>query len=190
MFLLANRVAAAAAGGPAGVALLEAPRLLVAPLQVVGASAGNLTTPRAARAFARGGRGALLHFITPVAATWTVVFAAYAAVVAAAPGFWLRLVYGGKYAGAETILVLWCATYALTGTRVVPASALRVTRNNAAVMWAAVAAGATVLAATAVLAAWLGVTGAAIGRLVGEITLVVLVAVAFFRRVAGRERSS
>jgi O-antigen/teichoic acid export membrane protein len=179
MFLLANRLAAAIVGGTAGVAMLEAPRLLVAPLQIVGASAGNLTIPRAARSWASGGRAGLLRFLTPVAVAWMLAFAGYATIVAAAPSFWLRLFYGSKYAGTEPILVLWCATYALLGLRVLPLTALRVTRRYSVTMWASIAGGVTVLLSAAALSAWLGVVGAAIGRLVGEVVLIAILVSAF-----------
>ena len=183
MFLLANRLAAAGAGGTIGVAMLEAPRLLVAPLQIIGASAGTLSAPRAARAYASGGKRALLRFLSPIAAVWAAAFVGYAAIIAAAPGFWLRAFYGQKYSGAETILVLWCLTYALIGLRVLPQSALRVTRNYSVTMWASLAGGGVVVVVSGVFAAWLGVPGAAIGRLVGEVVLMTVLVTGFIKRV-------
>jgi O-antigen/teichoic acid export membrane protein len=186
MFILANRLAAAGAGGTVGVAELEAPRLLVAPLQIIGTSAGSLAAPRAAQVYSRGGRTALLRFLRPVAALWSGSFLAYAAVVAVAPGFWLRMFYGTKYAGTETILVFWCLSYALLGVRVLPQSALRVTRHYSETMWANLAAGGVVVVASVLLSVRFGVVGAASGRFLGEAALTGLLTVMFLRRVGTR----
>jgi len=187
MFHLANRLAAAMVAGTPGVAMLEAPRLLVAPLNIVGISAGSLTTPHAARAYAAGGKPALLGFLKPVAIAWAVGFGAYTGLIAAAPSFWLHTFYGAKYAGAETIVVLWCLSYFLLGLRVLPGSSLSVTRNYDVTMWAGLTGGAAVIAASMLLAAWKGVTGAALGRLVGDAVLLAVLVVGFIVRVAPRD---
>ncbi len=179
----ASRFVAAAYGGTVGVAMLEAPRLLVAPLHVIGIGAGSVSAPKAAIAHARGGTKALMAFLTPVAALWAAAFLGYALLIAAAPGFWLRLLYGNAYAGTESILVVWCFCYALLGLRVLPATALRVTRHYSAIMWASLAAGVVVIAASAILCSRLGVAGAALGRLAGEVVLMTLLVAAFVRQV-------
>jgi O-antigen/teichoic acid export membrane protein len=183
ILLYANRFVAAAFGGTVGVAMLEAPRLLVAPLHVVSISAGSVTTPRAAVAYATGGRKALLGFLVPVAALWTGGFLAYALVVAVAPGFWLQLFYGDKFKGTETILVLWCLCYAISGLRVLPASALKVVRHYRVVMWSSLTAGCVMVAAALVLCPHLGVEGVVLGRLTGDIVLLALLVAAFVKWV-------
>ncbi len=181
VLLYGNRFVAAALGGTVSVAMLEAPRLLVAPLHVASISAAGVTVPRAAQAYAGGGRKGLLAFLTPVAAVWAGGFLAYALVLAVAPGFWLRLLYGGAFAGAEPVLVLWCVCYAVAGLRVLPATALRVTRRWAAVMWTSLAAGGAMLATALPLGALLGVKGVVLGRLVGDVTALAGLTAAFAR---------
>jgi O-antigen/teichoic acid export membrane protein len=184
MFVLANRLAAAGAGGTVGVAMLEAPRLLVAPLQIIGTSAGSLAAPRAAQAYSRGGRSGLLRFLIPIGTLWTGSFVAYALTVGVAPAFWLRAFYGAKYAGTELILVLWCLTYALLGLRVLPQAALGITKHYDLTMWANLAAGGVVVVASVMLSVWFGVVGVALGRLIGEVVLTGLLTAIFVRRVA------
>lgn len=188
MLQYASRFVAAGFGGTVGVAMLEAPRLLVAPLHVIGISAGSVSAPKAAIAHAKGGTKALMAFLTPVAALWTAAFLGYALVIAAAPGYWLRLLYGNAYAGTERILVVWCFCYAILGLRILPATALRVTRHYSAIMWSSLAAGVVVIAASAALCSRLGVEGAALGRLAGEVVLMSLLVEAFFRKVRPWER--
>lgn len=182
----ANRFIAAAFAGTAGVAALEAPRLLVAPLQIIGTGAGNLTLPKASRHYAEGGMRAMLRFLTPVALLWGGAFVGYAGLIAVAAPFWLRLAYAGKYDGSRWILVVWCAANALMGLRVMQSTALRATRNLRPTMTASLLSGAVVVVASVAGCATLGAGGAALAKLTGEVTLGVALTVAFVRLLRGR----
>jgi O-antigen/teichoic acid export membrane protein len=183
VLLYGNRFVAAVFGGTVSVAMLEAPRLLVAPLHVFSISAGSVTSPRAAVEYARGGRKALFRFLLPVAALWAAGHFAYVLMIALAPGFWLRLFYGDKFEGAATILVLWCLCYATASLRVLPGTALRVTRHYAVLMWSSLAAGCVMVAAAVVLCMYLGVEGAVLGRLIGDLALLGFLIAAIVRRL-------
>jgi len=181
LMLQANRFIAAAFAGTAGVALLEAPRLLVAPLQTISQGAGNLTFPRAARHFAEGGTTGMLRFLRPVSLLWAVSFITYSAVLAVAPAFWIRLAYSGKYEGGTSILLIWCAANAVMGLRVLPSTALRVMRRLDLTMVSNLVAGGCVVATSLMLCALMGPAGAAIAKAVGEVVLLVAL-LAFLRR--------
>ena len=186
MSVHANRFIAAAFAGTAGVALLEAPRLLVSPLHIIGTGAGNLMLPNATRRFARGGMPAMLRFLTPVGIVWAAVFVGYSALVAVAAPFWLDLFFGGKYAEGRWILVVWCAVHALIGLRMLPSTSLRATRNLRQTMVASVASGLVVVVASLWLCATLGPGGAAVAKLAGEIVLLATLGVFFVRLLRGR----
>jgi O-antigen/teichoic acid export membrane protein len=183
LMLQANRFVAAAFAGTAGVALLEAPRLLVAPLQAIATGAGNLTFPKAARSRAEGGTAGMLRFLRPVAVVWAATFFAYAAVLAAAPSFWLRLAYSGRYDDSAGILLLWCATLAVMGLRVLPGTALKVMRRLDLTMVAHLAAGGSVVVMSLAMCYVLGPAGAALAKLVGELMLVGVMALFLTREL-------
>ncbi len=182
----ANRFIAAGFAGTAGLAIIEAPRLLVAPLQVIGTGAGNLTLPKATRRYAAGGMRAMLRFLTPVTALWGAAFVGYAALVAVGAPFWLKLAYAGKYDSSRWILLVWCAASALMGLRVMPGIALRATRNLRPAMTASLLSGIAVVVVSFAACAALGPGGAAIAKLVGEVVLLVTLTVFFVRLVRGR----
>jgi len=184
---MGTKVIVAAFGGLAGAATLEAPRLLLAPLQILSIGGRSVLTPRASQKYAEGGKRGLLAFMLPAAVVLGTVFIGYAAVVAIAPELWLGLLYGDKYAGAGTILVLWAAVYALMGLKVLPGTTLAVLRRPDAVMYVALSRGALCAVAVTALAAQFGSIGGTAAVLVTEVVAVVsvsLLCLALLRRIA------
>jgi O-antigen/teichoic acid export membrane protein len=171
----ASNFVVAALAGLAGTAALEAPRLLLAPVQVVSFGWMNFMLPRGAMTLAAEGPAALVRFVDRAAAVSGAVFLAFGLAVAAAPELCLRLLYAGRYQ-EPLVLRLWAASYVLLGIRVILSTTLYVMRRSDLMMVAVLACGAGSLALTAALSRPLGPTGAVSARLLGEAALLVAVA--------------
>jgi O-antigen/teichoic acid export membrane protein len=156
--------------GPAGVAALQAPRLLMAPLQVASFAAMNYLLPGGAETLDRSGPDALRRFIRRAALLFGGVSLAYALVPALFPGDVLRFVYRGRY-DDPLLLRLWCATQVVAGTRVVLSAALYVHRRSDVIMKAVLTSGLGAIALSTVLTAAWDAAGAAVAMLAAELGL-------------------
>ena len=171
----ASNFVVAALAGLAGTAAMEAPRLLLAPVQVVSFGWMNFMLPRGAITLADQGPAALVRFVHRAAAVSGAVFLAFGLAVAAAPDLYLRLLYAGRYR-EPLVLRLWAASYVLLGIRVILSATLYLMRRSDLMMVAVLACGAGSLALTAALTRPLGPTGAVSARLLGEASLLAAVA--------------
>jgi O-antigen/teichoic acid export membrane protein len=169
----AQNFVVASFGGAAATAALEAPRLLLAPVQVAAFGAINFMLTLGAQSLALGGVAALRKQASRAGLFGGAAFAAYAAVFALWPSGWLALVYGGRYSD-PVVLWIWCASHVLLGTRVILSSVLYLMRRTELVMKAMLAAGSSALLLSIPLSSALSVRGAALARLAGEVVLLVL----------------
>jgi O-antigen/teichoic acid export membrane protein len=169
----AQNFVVASFGGAAATAALEAPRMLLAPVQVAAFGAINFMLTRGAQALAHGGAPALRKEASRAGLLGGAAFAAYAAAFALWPSGWLALVYGGRY-GDPVVLWIWCASHVLLGTRVILGSVLYLMRRTELVMKSMLAAGSSALLLSIPLSSTLSVRGAALARLAGEAVLLVL----------------
>jgi O-antigen/teichoic acid export membrane protein len=170
--------------GAVGAAELEAPRLLVAPLQIVAFGLVNLLLPRGAAILEQGSTDDLRAFVHRAAGRVLAAFGAYATVLVAFPALSLRLAFAGRY-DDPVVLALWSVAHVLLGVRVILSTSLYVMRRSDLMMVATLAAGLVGLAAAIPLAARFGAAGPAAARTAAE--LVLLTAVLLFSRRAGQE---
>ncbi|HET9315337.1 MAG TPA: hypothetical protein VFQ51_07085 [Vicinamibacteria bacterium] len=166
----AQNFVVASFGGGAATAALEAPRLLLAPVQVAAFGVINFMLTRGTYALAEGGVAALRASVRKATLLGALAFGTYAAVFAARPGFWLGHLYGGRY-DDPVVLWFWCASHVLLGTRVILSTALYLMRRTELVMKAMLASGGAALLLSIPLSASLSARGAALARLVGEALL-------------------
>jgi O-antigen/teichoic acid export membrane protein len=171
--------------GTAGAASLDAPRLIVAPLQVVLFALVNLALPSSVRA-ANEGQRALKRVLVPAIGGIALVAGLYLACVSAWPAFWLRQVYGGHYLDSR-MLRLWAVAYMLMSVRGVLTVALYATRRSDLLMYATLPSGLLSLAAALPLALHTGALGAVWARVFGELLLLSLVAFLAYRILSRME---
>lgn len=159
-----------AIAGAAGVAALQATRLLVSPLQVASFAALNFVLPRGAARLQEGGPAALERLVARTTALFTGAAVAYALLLSAAPALWLQLAYAGRYQD-ELLLRLCCALQVVAAARLLLSAALYVRRRSDLIMSAVLTcgAGSTVLS-LALARAW-GAVGVAGALLAGELVL-------------------
>jgi O-antigen/teichoic acid export membrane protein len=137
--------------GPAGVAGLQAARLLVSPLQVASFATLNFLLPRGAERLREGGPRALDRLVVGATGAFTAAALGYALVLAAAPSWWLGLVYGGRY--DEPLILRLCAAVQVVATaRFLLSSSLYVRRRSDLIMTAVLTCGVGAM----VLVQWLG----------------------------------
>jgi O-antigen/teichoic acid export membrane protein len=156
--------------GPAGVAALQAPRLLLAPLQVASFAAINYLVPRGAERLERSGAATLTRFVDRAALLFAAACVAYALVPALFPREVLGLVYRGRY-DDPLLLRLWCATQVVAGVRVVLSAALYVRRRSDLIMKTVLTSGLGAVALSAALTAGWQAAGAAVAMLAAELCL-------------------
>lgn len=150
--------------------MVQAARLLIAPLQILSMGAGSVLGPRAARAFGRGGTVELRRFLGRLAPIWVLAFLAYGALVAVAPEFWLSVLYRGKYAGAGLVVLLWVAVFVVqSGLRRLPSLLLSAMRRPDLGLFISLPAGLLALVLTGVFTRYAGPQWAVAGRLVGAV---------------------
>jgi len=110
VFLMrANHIILGLFGGLSKVAVLEASRLLVAPILFMSQGVGNILGPRAAGKYVQGGQSGLGRLVAATYKYWGLGCGLYALVLAMAPRFWLVLLLSEKYQGTSLILFMWLA---------------------------------------------------------------------------------
>jgi len=154
--------------GAVGTALVEAPRLLLAPLNILHFAGVNVLTPRAAEQIAQHGKASLARQIPRMAALWLIPFVGYPVLVMLAPGLWLNLVYGGKWDHAVHMVQLWAIGQSVAGLRVFPWILVNALMRPDLYMRGSVTTGLVSLAASALFISQMGAKGVLLGRLVGD----------------------
>jgi O-antigen/teichoic acid export membrane protein len=180
-------------GGMAGVAavgMIEAARLLVAPLHILQFGGPNIITPRAAKAYGQGGVRALSSFVRRLAPLWIAPFILYGLVVAIAPTFWLKLFFGEKYSTAGLVVTLWVAVYVVIGLQQMPALVLNAMRRPDFILYIILPEGVLTITLTAAFIRFHGAEWAVAGRLLSEVAgaaALFLFAYILLRRMAAKQ---
>ena len=181
--LLAGQASLWAIGGlkgTAGVGMIEAARLVLAPLQILGLGVPKVLEPRAVRLYERQGAGHLRDFLKRLLPLWSAPFLAYGLIVLAAPEYWLDLLFGEKYEGAGAIVLLWVLVYVLHGLRVIPTLVLNALKRPDVMLFVSIPVGVVTVLSTAGLTGWAGLDWAVGGRVMGD--LLALIATGFWAR--------
>ena len=181
--LLAGQASLWAIGGlkgTSGVGMVEAARLVLAPLQILWLGVPKVLDPRAVRLYERQGARHLRNFLKRLLPLWSAPFLAYGLIVLAAPEYWLDLLFGEKYEGAGAIVMLWVLVYVLLGLRVMPALVLNALKRPDVMLFVSIPVGVVTVLSTAGLTGWAGLDWAVGGRVMGD--LLALIATGFWAR--------
>ncbi len=175
LFQWAPNLIVAAMVGLSGPAILEAPRLLLAPLNILLLGAANFLTPRASSRYAESGSAGLFDLLKHATIVIGVLFTAYAAMIAVMPGFWLEILYEDKYRGATLIVVLWAVVKVFDGLSLPLMIALTAARRPDLVMYATVGIGLSITAAAVGMTYLWGPVGAAVAVTGGKAVFLLVV---------------
>jgi O-antigen/teichoic acid export membrane protein len=171
----------AALAGPAAVGVFHACRTLVQPVTVLQSAMDGIDKPRAAAAWAARGAPALRRVLWRSFGWMAVPALPFLAIVALAAGPLLGLLYGPAYAGAESVVVAWCAVAACSLFSQPVESGLYVTHRPRALFLARCAAALASLGAAVPLVQAQGAVGALLAMALGFALAAALGSLALFR---------
>ena len=97
--------------GASAVGTLKAAQTLMGITHILFQGLENVVPVRAAWHLRHGGREALVHYLRKIALVFGLVTAAIGIVAAAAPEFWLGLVFGEEYGGYGFLLQWFAVIY-------------------------------------------------------------------------------
>jgi O-antigen/teichoic acid export membrane protein len=127
----------------------------------------NFLTPRAARAFARGGRSELQHVLRRTALLFLVTLGGFVLLILITGDLPVRLVYGSKYSGTGPVLGLLALTMLLNSLGITAGNGLWVLDGPRANVAADVCTLVVTLGVVCALVGSLGILGAALALLAG-----------------------
>jgi O-antigen/teichoic acid export membrane protein len=104
-------IAAPAYYGPAAAGVLKASQNLMGVTHVWFQGLDNIVPVESARRLRANGVGAMLIYIRSILLKWGGLTLLFAVVISAAPGFWLRLVYGNSMVQYAYVLRLYALLY-------------------------------------------------------------------------------
>lgn len=163
--------------GATAVGALRAANTLLGLTNVLRLALHNVAPVRAAEHFARDGSAALARYVARIGRIGGWATAAIVLVLAAAPEFWLGILFGIEFAPYGWLVRWYAAAYFLMFVMVVLSAALRATERTRVIFLAHLAAAIVLAVTMQPLFDRFGITGAAIGAvLVQTVTVAVLAA--------------
>jgi O-antigen/teichoic acid export membrane protein len=144
----------------------------------------NSVPVRAARKFHEGGVQALQHYIFQVTILWGGLTLAFASIIAIAPGFWLRLLYGSSYAHYGYVLRWYALLYVLIFVGLPLRSGLRALEHTKPIFISYTAMTAFAVLFAFPFAKHLGLSGAMIGLIGTQIIFQSVLAYSFQKRIS------
>ncbi len=162
-------IAAGALFGATAVGALKAAQNLMGIMHILFYGLDNVVPVRAALYYRRGGKKALVTYLRRVALLGGLATGAVAVIAAAAPEFWLALVFGEQYTGFGYILRWYAVIYLAIFIGLPLRSGLRALEDTRPIFFGY--AVATIIAVTSVypLLTGLGITGAVVGILLVQV---------------------
>ena len=149
--------------GPAAVGALRAAQNLMGVIQVITLGLENIVPTKAGWHYHHYGVPGLLAYIGRVAVAGEVTTVLIGLVVAAAPEFWLGLVFGDSYVGHGGLVRLFAIIYAVVFVMTPIRAGLRAIEYTSPMLSSTAASSLVALASAYPLVRLFGVTGAALG---------------------------
>ena len=169
--------------GAAASALLRAAQNIVAVAHIWFLGLDNVVPAEAGRQVRVNGTNGMLRYIRKIFLQWGGVTLAFTAVIAAFPGFWLKLTYGSKYAADGSVLRLYALLYLITFVSGPLRAALQAIEYTAPIFWAYPALIAFSAALAGPFARTLGLTGVLLGMCGTQLIFQSIIGVALMLRV-------
>ena len=178
LFLLAAPVyyGAAAAG------VLRASQNLMGATHLWFQGLDNVVPAETARRLREGGLPSMLAYTRSVLVKWGGLTLLFAIVMAIAPGFWLKLLYGSQMVQYGYVLRLYALLYVIIFLGVPLRAALQAIEYTVPIFWSYLAMTALAFVFAVPMAKWLGLSGSLVGLLGAQILFQGIVAVALLRK--------
>ena len=171
--------------GASAAGVLKASQNLMGVTHVWFQGLDNVVPVEAARRLGADGVPAMLGYIRATLARWGGLTLIFAAVMAAAPGFWLRLVYGQQMSQYGSVLRLYALLYVVVFLGGPLRAGLQALEFTAPIFWSYLAMTAFAFAFAVPLAKWMGLNGTMLGLIAAQVLFQGIVGVALLAK-AGR----
>lgn len=152
--------------GTASVGALRASQNVAALTNLLFLGLLNVVPARAARHLHEGGKAAMSGYLQRVTLVGTAATVAICLVLAATPGFWLHLFFGGQFAQYGEILRWWTLYYVANFFALPLRSGFRALEKTRPVFIAWLPAAGFALLSAGLLIPWFGLRGAVIGAVI------------------------
>jgi O-antigen/teichoic acid export membrane protein len=168
--------------GAAAVGALRASQNLMGVTHVWFQGLDNVVPVETARRLRQGGVRSMLAYTRSVLLKWGGLTLLFAIVVAVAPGFWLRLVYGPQMVQYGYILRLYALLYVIMFVGAPLRAGLQALEFTVPIFWSYLAMTAFAFAFAVPAAKWLGLNGTMLGMIGAQILFQGIVAVSLLAR--------
>jgi O-antigen/teichoic acid export membrane protein len=186
-------VAAPVYYGVAAAGVLKASQNLMGVANIWFLGLDNIVPAETARRLHDGGVHSMLAYSRSILLKWGGLTFMFALVIAAAPAFWLRLIYGPQMAQYGYVLRLYALIYLITFVGGPLRAALQALEFTAPIFWSYLAMTAFAFVFAFPLAKWLGLSGSLLGILGAQTLFQGIVGVSLllkFNSIARKERSA
>jgi len=172
--------------GPAAVGALRAAQTLLGVTHIFFRGMENIVPIRAAEHLHKHGAEGLSKYLKRVSVLSLLTTVLIAVILAAAPEFWLNLVFGGGYAD-QGYLVRWYGLIYLLIALIFPlTTGLRTLEHAKPIFWAYVAASVFALSAAYPVVKYSGVNGVIAGTLVIQLIMLSTLSKALLKKLRSR----
>jgi len=151
--------------GAAAAGVLKASQNLMGVTHVWFQGLDNVVPVETARRLRDGGVHSMLAYTRSILVKWGGLTLVFAIVMAAAPGFWLRLIYGSEMVQYGYILRLFALLYVLIFVGGPLRAGLQALEFTVPIFWSYLAMTTCAVAFAVPMAKWLGLTGVMLGLL-------------------------
>ena len=155
--------------GAAAAGVLKASQNLMGVTHVWFQGLDNIVPVETARHLRKGGVDSMLAYTRSILLKWGGLTLLFAIVMAAAPGFWLKLIYSPEMVQYGYILRLYALLYVIVFVGGPLRAGLQALEFTVPIFWSYLAMTALALAFAGPLAKWLGLSGSLIGLLGAQI---------------------
>jgi O-antigen/teichoic acid export membrane protein len=176
--------------GAAAAGVLRASQNLMGVTHVWFQGLDNVVPVETARRLHKGGVRSMLAYTRSILLRWGGLTLLFAIVMAAAPGFWLRLMYGPEMVQYGYILRLYALLYVIMFVGAPLRAGLQALEFTVPIFWSYLSMTAFAFAFAVPMAKWLGLSGTMLGLLGAQILFQCIVAASLFlksSRVAHEE---
>jgi O-antigen/teichoic acid export membrane protein len=149
--------------GAAAAGVLKASQNLMGATHVWFQGLDNVVPVETARRLREGGVHSMLAYTRSILLKWGGITLLFAIVMAAAPGFWLRLIYGPEMVQYGYILRLYALIYVIMFVGAPLRAGLQALEYTVPIFWSYLAMTAFAIALAAPMVKWLGLFGTMFG---------------------------
>jgi O-antigen/teichoic acid export membrane protein len=166
--------------GAAAAGVLKASQNLMGVTHVWFQGLDNIVPVETARRLRQGGVPSMLAYTRSILMKWGGLTLLFAIVMAAAPGFWLRLIYSPEMAQYGYILRLYALLYVIVFVGGPLRAGLQALEFTAPIFWSYLTMTAFAFVFAMPMAKWLGISGSLFGLIGAQVVFQSIVGVALF----------